>query len=60
LLAPLLDLLEPGFDAALGAPLRGLAAFAATRLAAAFPATFADVLDVLLAIAVIPTDGSLI
>jgi hypothetical protein len=31
--------------------LRGLAAFAATRLAAAFFATFVDLMDVLLAIA---------
>jgi hypothetical protein len=37
---------------------RGLAAFAATRLAAALFATFADFLDVLLAIAFTPlTDG---
>jgi hypothetical protein len=34
-----------GFD--FGAALRGLAAFAATRLATAFLATFADFLDVL-------------
>ena len=34
-----------------GAVLRGLAAFAATRLAAAFFATFVDLMDVLLAIA---------
>jgi hypothetical protein len=37
-------------DCAFGAVLRGLAAFAATRLAAAFFATVADFLDVLLAI----------
>jgi hypothetical protein len=38
-------------DCDFGAVLRGLAAFAATRLAAAFFANFADFLDVLLAIA---------
>jgi hypothetical protein len=47
-----------GFDAALGAVLRALAAFAATRLAAAFLATFAEILDVRLAIAFIPTARS--
>ncbi len=39
-----------------GAALRGLAAFAATRLAAASFATFADFLDVLPAIVFTPTD----
>jgi hypothetical protein len=38
-------------DCDFGAVLRGLAAFAATRLAAAFFATFVDLMDVLLAIA---------
>jgi len=38
-------------DCDFGAFLRGLAAFASTRLVAAFFATFADFLDVLLAIA---------
>jgi hypothetical protein len=41
-------------DRDFGAVLRGLTALAATRLAAAFFATFADVLDVLLAIAFAP------
>jgi hypothetical protein len=41
-----------------GAVVRGLAAFAASRLAAVGFAGFVDVIDVLLAIAFIPNDGS--
>jgi hypothetical protein len=45
-------------DCDLGAVLRDLAAFAAAWLAAALFATFADVFDVLSAIAFTPTDRS--